>query len=918
MTAPIGKVFTFYSYKGGTGRSMVLANVAWILASNGKRVLVIDWDLEAPGLHRYFHPFLKDPELRSCHGLIDFVVDYEMKFQELGHEAAEKKGDAEPEAQGKIAIPPVFVVDDVPALALPVQVDSADAGAPLQAPSVQVDASADDVPAQAQFVPVDASADDVPAQAQPVPVDASADNVPAQAQSVQVDRVVETDVAGEAAEPARGGVVGHEEPAIPERWAALVRAQVANVHLYIQPLRAEIPREGEIDFLPAGLQGPGYATRVNSFDWAGLYEKRYGWELFEGVKEELRREYDYVLVDSRTGVSDTSGICTVQLPDALVACFTLNNQGIDGASSVASFVHEQRPDIEVFPVPMRVESSEKEKADRRKAFAQERFSRFPVSTLGGEGRERYWGEVSFPYVPFYAYEEVLAVFGDKPGEAASLLAAAERLSGYLTAGDVPALVPSSEEERQRIVHLYARNSAPAQQSLTPEQRASRAEEAVAKMDAEQAGAVYRVFTRLVQLSREGADTWSPLPLVGFDADEQAAIRKLDGTALTVKTDEASKAEVVHIAHPAVGEAWERLRKWVREDRDFLLWRRRLATSITEWEDNDRDASALLSGGRLRAATRHAQENAERLTPVEEAYIRASGRAYRHQRAVRAAAGAVIALLLAFVIGGAWRAAQNQEQALQEQAIVQRAYQDSLLSLRAGALSAIGEQNYQLGNYEGAIAAFDTSLALRPGDPGALLGRARAQHDRGDYTAAITDLTAVLQAQPQNADALLLRANARLAAGDTTSSLEDLTQIVNVSRDSVLRGQASERLQAVTEARGGIVVDSAVRVYVHFQARPDAERTRAVARELGRVGYRVEGVEFRGQVSPGGIVRYFHAADREQANFIARTVQRTLADADAPMDVSAVSLEGRYRAPRGQIEVWIPPLPSRRPAEKAPR
>ena len=52
-----GKIITFYSYKGGTGRSMALANVAWILAANEKRVLVIDWDLEAPGVHHYFAHF---------------------------------------------------------------------------------------------------------------------------------------------------------------------------------------------------------------------------------------------------------------------------------------------------------------------------------------------------------------------------------------------------------------------------------------------------------------------------------------------------------------------------------------------------------------------------------------------------------------------------------------------------------------------------------------------------------------------------------------------------------------------------------------------------------------------------------------------------------------------------------------------
>ena len=48
----MGKIFTFYSYKGGTGRSLALSNVAWILAGNGCRVLIVDWDLEAPGLHR--------------------------------------------------------------------------------------------------------------------------------------------------------------------------------------------------------------------------------------------------------------------------------------------------------------------------------------------------------------------------------------------------------------------------------------------------------------------------------------------------------------------------------------------------------------------------------------------------------------------------------------------------------------------------------------------------------------------------------------------------------------------------------------------------------------------------------------------------------------------------------------------------
>lgn len=47
-------VVSFYSYKGGVGRSVGLLNVAWHLASRGARVALLDLDLEAPGLqHAY-------------------------------------------------------------------------------------------------------------------------------------------------------------------------------------------------------------------------------------------------------------------------------------------------------------------------------------------------------------------------------------------------------------------------------------------------------------------------------------------------------------------------------------------------------------------------------------------------------------------------------------------------------------------------------------------------------------------------------------------------------------------------------------------------------------------------------------------------------------------------------------------------
>jgi cellulose biosynthesis protein BcsQ len=50
---PTPWIFTFYSFKGGVGRSLAAANVAYTLAGWGRNVLLIDMDLEAPGLSSF-------------------------------------------------------------------------------------------------------------------------------------------------------------------------------------------------------------------------------------------------------------------------------------------------------------------------------------------------------------------------------------------------------------------------------------------------------------------------------------------------------------------------------------------------------------------------------------------------------------------------------------------------------------------------------------------------------------------------------------------------------------------------------------------------------------------------------------------------------------------------------------------------
>ena len=52
--APTG--VTFYSFKGGVGRTSTLASCAIQAAQQGERVVVIDLDLEAPGIGTLFGP----------------------------------------------------------------------------------------------------------------------------------------------------------------------------------------------------------------------------------------------------------------------------------------------------------------------------------------------------------------------------------------------------------------------------------------------------------------------------------------------------------------------------------------------------------------------------------------------------------------------------------------------------------------------------------------------------------------------------------------------------------------------------------------------------------------------------------------------------------------------------------------------
>ena len=68
------KTITFYSYKGGVGRTLALSNIAKRLAEFGKKVCVLDFDLEAPGLHQKFKKNINKTDLEL--GIVDYIHEF--------------------------------------------------------------------------------------------------------------------------------------------------------------------------------------------------------------------------------------------------------------------------------------------------------------------------------------------------------------------------------------------------------------------------------------------------------------------------------------------------------------------------------------------------------------------------------------------------------------------------------------------------------------------------------------------------------------------------------------------------------------------------------------------------------------------------------------------------------------------------
>lgn len=259
-----GTVVTFYSYKGGVGRTFTLVNVAVLLARWGHRVLCVDWDLEAPGLHDYFRPMMG---AGPTSGVVDLVDDF---------------------VAGKVRL---------------------------------------------------------------------ADHT------------------------------------------------------------TRLTGAGTLDLIAAGRDDDEYVGRIQQIDWARLYEMGFGAYL-ERCREQWTADYDYVLLDSRTGVSDIGGICTAHLPDRLVVLFTANVQSMRGAVDIArradvarDRLPYDRPQLTVLPLLSRFDSREEyARADEWRSICLEETKSLFHNWLDREvPPELMSRHLTLPYISYWSFGEQIPV-----------------------------------------------------------------------------------------------------------------------------------------------------------------------------------------------------------------------------------------------------------------------------------------------------------------------------------------------------------------------------------------------------------------------------------------------------------------------------------------------------------------------------
>jgi|GEM_PF-3005719 len=174
----------------------------------------------------------------------------------------------------------------------------------------------------------------------------------------------------------------------------------------------------------------------------------------------------------------------------------------------------------------------------------------------------------------------------------------------------------------------------------------------------------RIFVRLIWLD-EIAGTLAGRRTLKSDfvnpgsslSDDERILQRLADERLIVLRGQGDRA-TVELIHDTLPLNWQRLRDWVQEKRDFLVWQQRLQTDLNEWERTGHDEGGLLRGVALNEAERWLTHIRSDLNSSQQEFIKESLSFREREHAARArlrrrimiglTAGLLIALTLATI------------------------------------------------------------------------------------------------------------------------------------------------------------------------------------------------------------------------------------------------------------------------------
>jgi hypothetical protein len=184
---------------------------------------------------------------------------------------------------------------------------------------------------------------------------------------------------------------------------------------------------------------------------------------------------------------------------------------------------------------------------------------------------------------------------------------------------------------------------------------ARAEGVLKQLSTSQQQIAPAVLTRLVRVSSgedDGANSRQRVRVAYLEPDAVAVLQKFADARIAIFDREDDGNATVGVVHEALIRNWSKLREWVDQDSQFLLWRQRLDVYVSEWERTEGNPSTLLTGILLEDAWRWTRTHGRLLNARERRFLDASRRRQKGSLAIRWMAAAVVTLAVT-VAAGYW-------------------------------------------------------------------------------------------------------------------------------------------------------------------------------------------------------------------------------------------------------------------------